>query len=57
MGQAGRRYLKSHFTPDLIAKQYSKLLVEAVLDGVEPSCSETVEQVPQPRNEVKFTGK
>jgi glycosyltransferase involved in cell wall biosynthesis len=30
MGQAARQYLQSHFTPDLIAKQYSKLLSEAV---------------------------
>jgi glycosyltransferase involved in cell wall biosynthesis len=46
MGQAGRHYLLSHFTPDLIAKQYSKLLYEAVLNQqVEPSNSMTVGQV------------
>jgi hypothetical protein len=45
MGQAARQYLLSHFTPDLIAKQYLKLLCEAVLDELEPSCSMTVRQV------------
>jgi glycosyltransferase involved in cell wall biosynthesis len=45
MGQAGRHYLQTHFTPELIAKQYSKLLHEAVLnDELEPPCSMTVEQ-------------
>lgn len=37
MGQAGRQYLLSNFTPDLIAKQYSKLLYKAALDELEPS--------------------
>ncbi len=46
MGQAGRRYLLSHFTPELIAKQYSTLLYEAVFNPVESSSSITVEQVP-----------
>jgi len=45
MGQAGRHYLLSHFTPELIAMQYSKLLCEAVLNEDEPSCSRTVGQV------------
>jgi hypothetical protein len=35
MGQAGRNYLLSHFTPDLIAKQYSKVLREGVLNEFE----------------------
>lgn len=30
MGQAGRQYLLSNFTPELIAKQYSEVLQEAV---------------------------
>lgn len=30
MGKAGRRYLQSHFTPEIIAGQYSKILSEAV---------------------------
>jgi glycosyltransferase involved in cell wall biosynthesis len=30
MGQAGRHYLLSNFTPELIAKQYSEVLLEAV---------------------------
>jgi glycosyltransferase involved in cell wall biosynthesis len=46
MGQAGRRYLLSHFTPELIAMQYSKLLYEAVFNPLESSSSITVEQVP-----------
>ncbi len=39
MGQAGRQYLQSHFTPELIAKQYSKLLIEAAHKEIEPSSS------------------
>ncbi len=31
MGMAGRYYLQSHFTPEIIAKQYSKLLRRVVL--------------------------
>lgn len=57
MGQAGRNYLKTNFTPELIAKEYSKLLVEAVLDEVEPSCCLNAESVTQVANEVKFTSK
>jgi glycosyltransferase involved in cell wall biosynthesis len=33
MGMAGRSYLQSNFTPEIIAKQYSKLLCQAVLDS------------------------
>lgn len=33
MGVAGRRYLQSNFTPEIIAKQYSKLLRQAVLEA------------------------
>ena len=33
MGIAGRRYLQSNFTPEIIAKQYSKLLCQAVLEA------------------------
>jgi len=28
MGQAGRRYLKQHFTPELIAQKYAKVLLD-----------------------------
>jgi glycosyltransferase involved in cell wall biosynthesis len=45
MGEAGRHYLQSHFTPDVIAKQYSKLLCEAALDEVKPSSCVSVGQV------------
>jgi glycosyltransferase involved in cell wall biosynthesis len=45
MGQAARHYLQSHFTPDLIAKQYSKLLSEAVPSKFEPSSSRKVRKV------------
>jgi hypothetical protein len=45
MGQAGRQYLLSHFTHELIAQQYSKVLYEAVLNLLEPSSAITVGQV------------
>lgn len=45
MGQSGRYYLLSHFTPHLIAKQYSKLLCEAALGEIAAPCSLSVEQV------------
>jgi glycosyltransferase involved in cell wall biosynthesis len=45
MGLAGRRYLQGNFTPDLIAKQYSDLLCDAVLNDIDPSCSGNVGQV------------
>src|ERR687885_1058716 len=45
MGQAGRRYLQSNFTPDLIAQQYSQLLGEAVGETMESSSSRPVEQL------------
>lgn len=35
MGRAGRHYMQTHFTPDLIAKQYSKLFYDAVTKEVE----------------------
>lgn len=37
MGEAGRHYLQSHFTPDLIAKEYSMLLHQSVFKGWTPS--------------------
>lgn len=40
MGQAGRQYLLSNFTPELIARQYSEVLYEAV--GGEVGVSRTV---------------
>lgn len=45
MGQAGRNYLLTHFTPNIIAKQYSKLLHEAVLTQLEPSGSVNIGQI------------
>lgn len=45
MGQAGRRYLQSNFTPDLIAQQYSQVLFEAVRETMESSSCRHVEQV------------
>jgi hypothetical protein len=42
MGQAGRHYLLSHFTPELIAKQYSEVLHEAVFSKVESSLSRSI---------------
>ena len=45
MGQAGRRYLQSNFTPELIAQQYSQVLCEAVSEKRELSPSCPVEQV------------
>lgn len=34
MGNAGRRYLKSNFTPEIIARQYSNLLYQAVFQDM-----------------------
>lgn len=45
MGQAGRHYLQTHFTPDLIAKQYSKLLSDAVFKEIQPTQPLAVRQV------------
>ena len=45
MGQAGRQYLVSNFTPELIAKQYSDVLCEAVGGEVGLSRAISVEQV------------
>ena len=45
MGRAGRRYLQSNFTPDLIAQQYSQVLCEAVKETMESSSSRPVEQL------------
>lgn len=45
MGQAGRRYLQSNFTPDLIAQQYSQLLLEAVRETMEASASPQLKQI------------
>jgi glycosyltransferase involved in cell wall biosynthesis len=33
MGLAGRRYLQSNFTPEIIAQQYSELLCQALLEA------------------------
>ncbi|HEY9637582.1 MAG TPA: glycosyltransferase family 4 protein [Coleofasciculaceae cyanobacterium] len=45
MGQAGRSYLLSYFTPELIAKQYSKVLCEAVFKQLESSSAMNIGQV------------
>ena len=45
MGRAGRRYLQSNFTPDLIAQQYSQVLCQAVKETMESSSSRPVEQL------------
>jgi glycosyltransferase involved in cell wall biosynthesis len=44
MGQSGRQYLLSNFTPDIIAKQYSKLLSEAAVKDFEASSSVSLEE-------------
>lgn len=45
MGEAGRQYLVSNFTPELIAKQYSDVLFEAVGGEVKVSPGVDVRQV------------
>ena len=45
MGQAGRRYLQSNFTPDLIAQQYSQVLCEAVGEAMESFSSRPIEPI------------
>jgi glycosyltransferase involved in cell wall biosynthesis len=45
MGEAGRQYLVSNFTPELIAKQYSDVLFEAVGGKVKVSPGVDVGQV------------
>lgn len=45
MGQAGRHYLLSNFTPELIAKQYSDVLHKAVFNKLESSAAMSVEEI------------
>ncbi|AFZ21381.1 glycosyltransferase family 4 protein [Allocoleopsis franciscana] len=45
MGQAGRRYLQSNFTPDLIAQQYSQVLCEAAGEAMESFSSRSIESI------------
>ncbi|HEY9829353.1 MAG TPA: glycosyltransferase family 4 protein [Stenomitos sp.] len=45
MGQAGRRYLQSHFTPDLIAQQYSEVLCEAAGEAMESFSPRPIEPI------------
>lgn len=45
MGEAGRHYLQSHFTPNVIARQYSKLLCEAALEDDVTSSSLSIGSV------------
>jgi glycosyltransferase involved in cell wall biosynthesis len=47
MGKAGRYYLQSHFTPEIIAKQYSKLLHRVVLAAQQRSYSLKPKAVPR----------
>lgn len=42
MGKAGRHYLKSHFTPEIIAEQYSRVLAQAALEASVPTNSNAV---------------
>lgn len=37
MGNAGREYLETHFTPEIIALQYSKILLESAAKPEKPS--------------------
>lgn len=45
MGQAGRRYLQSNFTPDLIAQQYSQVLCEAAGEAMQSFSSRPIEPI------------
>lgn len=47
MGPAGRQYLVSNFTPELIAKQYKEVLCEAVRVEVGASYATSLGQVRQ----------
>jgi glycosyltransferase involved in cell wall biosynthesis len=42
MGRAGRHYLESNFTPEIIARQYSAILCQAVREIMEPDASTEV---------------
>lgn len=42
MGKAGRHYLNSHFTPEIIAKQYSRVLAQAIFEASAPPPSNAV---------------
>lgn len=42
MGEAGRQYLKTNFTPQIIAGQYSKILSQTALEASAPPCSNVV---------------
>jgi len=46
MGIAGRRYLESNFTPEIIAAQYSKLLNQAVIKAQRQPDSTQLETFP-----------
>jgi glycosyltransferase involved in cell wall biosynthesis len=49
MGQAGRHYMQSNFTPEVIAKQYSKVLHEAAHKQVSHEPPVSTELSPCPR--------
>ncbi len=42
MGRAGRQYLELYLTPEIIAKQYSKVFCQAVLQELEQRCPTSV---------------
>ncbi len=47
MGKAGRCYLESYLTPEIIAKQYSKVFYQAILDEFpEPEFPTVTKTVP-----------
>lgn len=46
MGNAGRQYLQTHFTPEIIAKQYYQLLRQAVLTAKQQDDSSNFEVFP-----------
>ena len=46
MGMAGRNYLKSNFTPEIIAKQYSKLFQQGVIAAQRQTKDENLMAVP-----------
>jgi len=55
MGIAGRRYLQSNFTPEIIAKQYSKLLCQAVIEARSQTDGTELEAFPLSPNSLPET--
>ncbi|MBW4444595.1 MAG: glycosyltransferase family 4 protein [Plectolyngbya sp. WJT66-NPBG17] len=46
MGRSGRRYMKAHFTPEIVARQYANVMYEAVL-----SCDDLMYSLPSVASE------